>query len=163
MNEPDRAVEREPTLLSDRQSVAASLDDDEVAIRVRYAETDRMGLLHHANYIIYFEQARTELLRRKGLSYREMEDAGSLLVIVDVGCEFKRPAYYDDVLRIKTIVERVTHVKIVHRYEVRRDDTLIAKGRSTLACVDREGRPQPLPPGLRLPTRRGEGSSEEGR
>ena len=118
-------------------------------IRVRYAETDRMGLLHHANYIVYFEQARTELLRKRGLTYRAMEDAGHLLVAVEVGCKFKKPAYYDDLLTIKTVVERVTLVKIVHRYEVRRDGLLLAEGHSTLACVDREGRPQALPDSLR--------------
>ncbi len=125
----------------------------EIPIRVRYAETDRMGLLHHANYVVYFEQARTELLRKRGLSYRDMEDAGHLLVIVDVGCKFKRPAYYDDLLTLRTVVERVTHVKIVHRYEVRRDGVLLAEGHSTLACVDREGRPQPLPDSLHGPDR----------
>jgi acyl-CoA thioester hydrolase len=125
------------------------LNSDEIAIRVRYAETDRMGLLHHANYIVYFEIGRTELLRKRGLTYRDMEDAGHLLVIVDVGCKFKRPAYYDDLLTLKTVVERVTHVKIVHRYEVRREGLLLAEGHSTLACVDRNGRPQALPDSLR--------------
>ncbi len=125
------------------------IDSDETTIRVRYAETDRMGLLHHANYIVYFEQARTELLRNRGWSYREIEDAGHFLVIVEVGCKFKRPAHYDDLLTIKTIVEKVTHVKIVHRYEVRRDGLLLAEGHSTLACVDAEGRPQALPEALR--------------
>ena len=88
---------------------------DEITIRVRYAETDRMGLLHHANYIVYFEQGRTELLRKRGMTYRDMEDAGHLLVIIDLGCKFKRPAYYDDLLTLRTTVERVTHVKIVHK------------------------------------------------
>jgi len=124
-------------------------DSDEITIRVRYAETDRMGLLHHANYIVYFEQGRTELLRKRGFTYRDIEDGGHLLVIVDVGCKFKRPAYYDDLLTLRTVVERVTHVKIVHRYEVRRDGVLLAEGHSTLACVDREGRPQALPDSLR--------------
>jgi acyl-CoA thioester hydrolase len=123
-------------------------ESDEIQIRVRYAETDRMGLLHHANYFVYFEQARTELLRKRGMTYRDMEDAGHLLVIVDLGCKYKRPAYYDDVLTLRTIVERVTHVKIVHRYEVLRDGVLLAEGHSTLACVDREGRPQALPESL---------------
>ena len=127
------------------------IDSDEIAIRVRYAETDRMGLLHHANYIVYFEQGRTELLRKRGLTYRDIEDSGHLMVIVDVGCKFKRPAYYDDLLTLLTVVERVTHVKIVHRYEVRRDGQLLAEGHSTLACVDREGRPQALPDSLRTP------------
>ena len=120
-------------------------ESDELSIRVRYAETDRMGLLHHANYFIYFEAGRTELLRKRGLTYRDMEDAGHLLVIVDLGCKYKRPAYYDDVLTLRTTVERVTHVKIVHKYELMRDGKLLAEGHSTLACVDREGRPQALP------------------
>ncbi len=121
----------------------------EVSVRVRYAETDRMGLLHHANYFVYFEMARTELLRQRGITYREIEDAGHYLVIVDIGCKFKRPARYDDLLTVRTIVERVTHVKIIHRYEVMRDGLLLAEGHSTLACIDREGRPQALPEILR--------------
>ena len=117
----------------------------EITFRVRYAETDRMGLLHHANYIVYFEMGRTELLRQRGISYRDIEDSGHLLVVVEVGCKFKRPAYYDDLLTLRTTVERVTHVKIVHRYEVFRDGVLLAEGHSTLACVDREGKPRALP------------------
>jgi acyl-CoA thioester hydrolase len=117
----------------------------EINFRVRYAETDRMGLLHHANYIVYFEMGRTELLRQRGISYRDIEDSGHLLVVIEVGCKFKRPAYYDDLLTLRTTVERVTHVKIVHRYEVFRDGVLLAEGHSTLACVDREGKPQALP------------------
>src|SRR5437588_11795935 len=117
----------------------------EIQIRVRYAETDRMGLLHHANYIVYFEMGRTELLRQRGLTYRDIEDSGHLLVIVDLGCKFKRPAYYDDLLTLRTTVTRVTHAKIVHSYQVLRDGILLAEGHSTLACVDGEGKPQPLP------------------
>jgi acyl-CoA thioester hydrolase len=121
----------------------------DIAIRVRYAETDRMGLLHHANYLVYFEMARTELLRQRGISYREVEDAGHYLVIVEAACKFKRPAHYDDLLTIRTVVERTTHVKIIHRYEVWRDGTLLAEGHTTLACVDKDGRPQALPDTLR--------------
>jgi acyl-CoA thioester hydrolase len=117
----------------------------DIAIRVRYAETDRMGLLHHANYLVYFEMARTELLRQRGISYRDVEDAGHYLVIIDAACKFKRPAYYDDLLTVRTLVERVTHVKITHRYEVWRDGVLLAEGHTTLACVDKAGKPQALP------------------
>jgi acyl-CoA thioester hydrolase len=120
-------------------------DSHEITIRVRYAETDRMGLLHHANYFVYFEMGRTEMLRSRGISYREVEDSGSYLVIIDLGCKFKKPAYYDDLLTIRTTVARVTHVKIVHEYQVLRDGVLLAEGHSTLACVDREGKPQALP------------------
>jgi acyl-CoA thioester hydrolase len=120
-------------------------DEDEIQFRVRYAETDRMGLLHHANYFVYFEMGRTELLRKRGVSYREVEDAGHLLVIVDIGCKFKRPAFYDDELTLRTSVARVTHVKIIHQYQLLRDGILLAEGHSTLACVDKEGKPQALP------------------
>lgn len=125
-----------------------ALQSHDIQIRVRYAETDRMGFLHHATFFVYFEQGRTELLRESGLSYKDVEDAGHFLVVVDLGCKFKRPALYDDLLTVRTIVERVTHVKIVHRYEVLRGGVLLAEGHSTLACVDRAGRPQPLPPAL---------------
>src|SRR5579864_1204323 len=120
-------------------------DSHDLTVRVRYAETDRMGLLHHANYFVYFEMGRTELLRERGLSYRDIEDAGHYLVIVDLSCKFKKPAYYDDLLTLRTTVARMTHVKIVHTYQVFRDGQLLAEGQSTLACVDREGRPQALP------------------
>lgn len=124
-------------------------ESHEISIRVRYAETDRMGLLHHANYFIYFEMGRTELLRTRGVSYKDVEDSGFLLVLVDLGCKYRRPARYDDLLTLRTSVQRVTHVKIVHRYELFRDDELLAEGHSTLACIDRDGRPQALPPLLK--------------
>jgi acyl-CoA thioester hydrolase len=127
----------------------------EITIRVRYAETDRMGLLHHANYPVYFEMGRTELLRQMGVSYRQIEDAGHFLVIFELACKFKRPAYYDDLLTLRTTLKRVTHVKIEHRYEVLRDGLLLAEGHTVLACVDRDGRPQALPPMLSEEGRRG--------
>jgi len=114
-------------------------------IRVRYAETDKMGLLHHANYLVYFEQARTELLRSQGLTYREMEDQGFFLVITNVEVKFKSPAHYDDVLTVKTTVARTTPVRIEHSYEVTCDGRAIAEGKTTLACVDRNGKLQALP------------------
>src|SRR5262249_24897314 len=117
----------------------------EITIRVRYAETDRMGFLHHANYLVYFEQARTELLRSKGLAYKDLEDKGYLLVIAKMEVRYRSPARYDDLLTIWTTVVRTTAVRIDHRYEVYRDGLLLAEGTSTLACVDREGRLQRLP------------------
>jgi acyl-CoA thioester hydrolase len=121
----------------------------EITIRVRYAETDRMGLLHHANYLVYFEQARTELLRQVGATYKEMEDQGYLLVVTKIALNYRRPAHYDDVLTIRTFVERTTFVRIDHRYEVWCGENLLADGTSTLACVDREGKPRALPEFLR--------------
>lgn len=122
----------------------------EITIRVRYAETDRMGLLHHANYLVYFEQARTELLRQTGLTYKDVEDGGYLFVLTRVEVRYRKPAYYDDLLTIRTTVARTTAVRIDHRYEVFRDGQLLAEGSSTLACVDRKGRVQALPESFRV-------------
>jgi acyl-CoA thioester hydrolase len=117
----------------------------EIQIRVRYAETDRMGLLHHANYLIYFEQARTELLRSRGYSYKDLEDQGYYLVIAKVEIRYKSPAHYDDVLTIRTTVTRTTPIRLEHRYEVFRDGTLICEGSTTLACVDADGKLRAMP------------------
>ena len=117
----------------------------EIILRVRYAETDRMGLLHHANYLVYFEQGRTELLRAQGLAYKDLEDKGYLLVLVKAEVRYRSPARYDDLLTLKTTVVRTTAVRIDHRYEVLRDGLLLAEGSTTLACVDREGKLQALP------------------
>jgi acyl-CoA thioester hydrolase len=125
-------------------SAAASLSG-EITIRVRYAEVDRMGFLHHSNYLVYFEQGRTELLRSQGYSYRDLEDQGFLLVLTRVQVRYKSPARYDDVLTLRTTVVRTTLVKIEHRYELLRDGTLLAEGETTLGCVGRDSRVQPLP------------------
>src|SRR5438093_10592489 len=117
----------------------------EIAIRVRYAETDRMGLLHHANYLVYFEQGRTELLRSQGLTYRDVEDQGFLLVLTKLEVQYRSPARYDDLLRLQTTVVRTTLVRSDHKYELFRDDVLLAQATSTLACVDRNGQVQALP------------------
>jgi acyl-CoA thioester hydrolase len=122
----------------------------ETTIRVRYAETDRMGLLHHANYLVYFEQARTELLRSKGMTYKDIEDQGFFLVITRFEIKYKKPARYDDLLTIRTFVERTTAVRIDHRYEVYCEGNLVAEAWSTLACIDRTGRPQALPEALQM-------------
>ena len=117
----------------------------EISVRVRYAETDRMGLLHHANYLVYFEQARTELLRDLGITYRALEDQGFLLVLTKVEVRYRSPAHYDDLLRIVTTLTRTTPVRLEHSYAVYRDTTLVAEGATTLACVDRQGKLQALP------------------
>lgn len=117
----------------------------EIQVRVRYAETDRMGLLHHANYLVYFEQGRTELLRQTGRSYKDVEDQGFFLVLAKVEVRYRQPARYDDVLTLRTIVTRTTPARIEHRYEVLRDAQLLAEGSSTLACVDRTGKLQTMP------------------
>ena len=84
-------------------------------VRVRYAETDRMGLLHHANFLVYFEQGRTELLRSLGVAYKDLEDQGYLLVITKAEVRFRSPARYDDLLTLRSSVARTTAVRIGHR------------------------------------------------
>jgi acyl-CoA thioester hydrolase len=125
------------------------MSSGEIQIRVRYAETDRMGLLHHANYLVYFEQGRTELLRAQGLAYKDLEDQGFLLVLTRAQVRYRRPARYDDLLTLRTIVTRTSTVKIEHRYELFRDAELLADGETTLGCVDRQGQVQMLPEILR--------------
>ncbi len=121
----------------------------DTTIRVRYAETDRMGLLHHANYLVYFEQGRTELLRTRGLTYKDLEDQGFLLVLTRLQVRYRSPAFYDDLLTLRTTVVRTTLVKIEHKYELYRGETLVAEAETTLGCVDRQGHVQALPEFLR--------------
>lgn len=125
------------------------LREHEVEIRVRYQETDAMGVLHHANYFTYFEIGRTELLRAEGHRYRDVEAAGVFMVVVKIAAHYRRPARYDDLLRLRTITQRVTAAKIEHAYELYRGDELLATGESTLACVDGEGRVVRVPQWLR--------------
>ena len=117
----------------------------EIQLRVRYKECDPMGFLHHGNYLTYFEIGRTELLRAAGGNYRQMEESGLLVVVVKVECRYRRPARYDDLLRLRTTIVRVTQAKIEHQYELFRGNECLAVGHVTLAIVDRDGRVQPVP------------------
>ena len=122
--------------------------EHEIEIRVRYDETDPMGFVHHANYLRYFEIGRTELLRAAGGNYRQMETAGHLVVVVRVDCRYRQPARYDDLITVRTRVDRVTAAKIIHRYEIRRDSQLLVEADVTLAVIDRQGRLQRVPESL---------------
>jgi len=117
----------------------------EILIRVRYAETDRMVLLHHANYLVYFEQGRTELLRQTGRTYKDVEDEGFYLVLAKIEVRYRAPARYDDLLTLHTTVVRRTPVRIEHEYRLVRGSELLAEGSSTLACVDKSGSLQAMP------------------
>ena len=121
------------------------LREHEIELRVRYQETDPMGFLHHAFYFTYFEIGRTELLRASGGNYRQMEADGLLVVVVRAECRFHRPARYDDVLRLRTRIVRVTPAKIEHEYRLFRQEELLAVGDVTLAVIDREGKVQRVP------------------
>lgn len=120
----------------------------EIEIRVRYNETDAMGFLHHGNYFTYFEMGRTELFRSQGGNYREMEEKGYLLVVAKIECKYRLPARYDDLLTLRTTLEKVTGAKLVHKYELFRDGQSVAVAQSVIACVDREGNIQRMPAAL---------------
>jgi acyl-CoA thioester hydrolase len=125
------------------------LKQHEIQIRVRYQETDAMGVLHHANYFTYFEMGRVELLRASGGDYRKLEEEGIRMMVVTVECRFRVPARFDDLLTLRTQVARVTQAKIEHEYELMRDSEVLALGRTTLACVDREGKACRVPDWVR--------------
>jgi len=121
----------------------------EIPIRVRYFETDAMGVVHHAFYLTYFEEARVEALRLLGASYKTMEEEGFFLVITRVELNYKRPAYFEDQLSVRMRIERMTTVRIDHAYQIMRKGEVLVEGKTTLACVDRDGKPRPLPDLLR--------------
>ena len=123
----------------------------EITVRVRYQETDGQRRVHHANYLNYFEVARTEMLRASGITYRELEDAGVILVVSEATCSYKAPADYDDLLTIRTWIEKAGGASLRHGYEVVRDATIIASGSTVVVCVDRKGRVQRMPDWLRGP------------
>lgn len=121
------------------------LTEHEIDIRVRYSDADAMGFLHHSRFFIYFEMGRTELLRAGGGDYRAMEEGGMLMVVVKAECRYLTPARYDDLLRLRTRVVKVTAAKIEHEYLLTRGTTRVCEGRVTLACIDRAGHVQRIP------------------
>lgn len=120
----------------------------DVRIRVRYAEADAMGYLHHAQYFVYFEQGRMELMRRCGLPYGDMEKRGVFYVVARLECRFRAPAHYDDLLTLTTTTERITPVRVEHSYRLTRDGKLLTEARSTLVSAGRDGHIMPLPEDL---------------
>jgi acyl-CoA thioester hydrolase len=121
------------------------------SVRVRYAETDKMGVVYYANYFVWFEVARADLLRSLGWTYREMEHAGVSLPVIEAHCEYHRPARYDDELDVNAEGRLVSPVRMEFKYEVvRRDESSIAaSGRTVHAAVDPRGRPCRLPERIR--------------
>lgn len=115
-------------------------------LRVRYAETDRMGVAHHSSYLLWFELARTGLLREAGHPYREMEEAGTMLPVVEYGCRLVRGAEYDDAVRIEVRVTELRSRSVRFDYRVLREDELLVTGFTRHVCVDGRNRLRRLPP-----------------
>jgi acyl-CoA thioester hydrolase len=116
-------------------------------IRVRYAETDKMGVVYYANYLVWFEVGRTDLLRHAGWTYRDMEAEGYGLPVVEAHCVYRQSARYDDELDIRTAGATLSPVRVRFDYTVVRaaDDTVLAEGYTVHASLDPQGRPRRLP------------------
>ncbi|MEI6667965.1 MAG: thioesterase family protein [Acidobacteriota bacterium] len=120
-------------------------------VRVRYAETDQMGVVYYGNYLTWFEVGRTEWLRSRGWTYREMEADGRRLPVVEAHCTYRQSARYDDEIEIRTQGELLSAARIRFVYEVirRGDDTSLAHGYTVHAVTDPTGRPRRLPDRVR--------------
>jgi len=135
-------------------------------LRVRYAETDQMGVVHHGSYVLYLEEARTRMLAELGCSYAELERGGIGLIVRSLELRYRSSAHYDEELRVLTSVERLRAASVLLAYEIRREGSdeaaagseLVANGRTELACIDLRAVPRKpvlLPDGLRASLERG--------
>ena len=106
-------------------------------VRVRYNDTDRMGIVYHGNYAMYFEVARLEMLRARGLAYRQMEEEGVMLPVSDLHVKYVSPAYYDDLLDVEVTLLEKPAVRVKFAFRItNQDEALVATGEVVLACVD---------------------------
>ncbi|MGH9346000.1 MAG: acyl-CoA thioesterase [Vicinamibacterales bacterium] len=132
-------------------SVGGTAPSRRTLVRVRYAETDRMGIVYYANYLVWFEVGRAEWLRETGLTYREMETEGVSLPVIEAHCEYRQSARYDDELEIRTRATLLTPVRVRFDYDIVRahDQALAAAGYTVHAAVDAAGRPCRVPARVR--------------
>jgi len=118
------------------------------SLRVRYAETDQMGIVYYANFFVWFEIGRTDYCRQHGFTYRDMEQNDGLYIIVaETKCRFKAPAHYDDEILVRTCLRTMRKRVLVFGYEIYRqpDQELLAEGETVHVITDREGHPRVLP------------------
>ena len=110
-----------------------------VTHRVNYSETDQMGFVYHANYLIWLDMARTEHMRERGVSYKELEEQGLYLAVTDVGIRYRQPARYDDLLRIRCWVQDVVSRRVIFEYSVERIETgeVLSTAHTSLIALDR--------------------------
>lgn len=109
-------------------------------IRVPYADVDKMGFVYYANYLVYFEMARNALLREENISYTEMEANGVMLPVMEAHCSYRLPGRFDDLLTVCSECVRFKGVRLIIRYEVYRDDTLLMTGHTHHVCMSPDGR-----------------------
>ena len=120
----------------------------EIPIQVRYVECDAIGIAHHSAYPIWMEIARTELLKIQSVPYKALEAQGIYFVVAKLSVRYRKPAHYDDNLKVICTMPPAQGVKIEHHYDIYRGDTLLTQASTTLVCVDGNGTPRALPPVL---------------
>jgi len=123
-------------------------DWHETEIRVRYAETDKMGIVHHSNYLIWFESGRSDLCRARGFSYKEMEENdNALMVVAESYCRYKSPAFYEDILTVRTQVAEIRSRAIRFIYEIFRpsDGQLLAEGETLHLVTGKDKKVRQIP------------------
>ena len=118
---------------------------NEIVIRIPYSDTDQMGMVYYANYLVYFERGRTEWLRAKGLSYRKIEEKGVYFPVIEASCKYIAPARYDDEIRVVTSIGEVKPASIEFLYEIFLGDKLITTGKTRHPLVNSAFRPIRLP------------------
>ncbi len=118
-------------------------------LRVRFCETDLMGIVHHGSYLIYFEAGRVEWLRMRGVTYADWAAKGVHLPVVDLTMGYRAPSRFDDLLTIETTLTKLGTVSLTFAYRALRDDTLIAEGTTRLGCVDNEHKLSRIPEPMR--------------
>ena len=126
------------------------LREHEIQIRVRYQETDAQGIVHHANYLNYFEIGRIEMLRAGGASYKSLEESGIMLVVSEACLNYSLPAVYDDLLTLMTTLKRSKGARIRHEYRILRGADLIVGGHTIVAAISKEGKVSRLPDWLQI-------------
>jgi acyl-CoA thioester hydrolase len=121
---------------------------NETRLRVRYAETDQMGVVYHSNHLIWFEVGRVELLRQMGFSYRDMErEDGRFIAVAEVTCRYRAPVFYDEEIIVRTRLKTVRESVVIFSYELNRahDGALLAEGETTHIVTDAKMKVSPLP------------------
>lgn len=131
--------------------MTSQADISECEFRVRYAETDQMGVAHHSNYLIWCEQARTDHMRARGVSYRRLEEKGLLLPVVDAHVRFRAAAHYEDPIRVRCWVRDISSRRVIFGYAVEHGDdgNLLATAETSLMAVDSDYRRTKIPEPVR--------------
>ncbi len=120
-------------------------DSVDIDIRVRYADTDQMGVAYYANYFVWFEVGRTEFCRKRGFRYADLEKLGYILVVTEAHCKYRNPARYDETLLVRTWLKDINRRMVIFAYKILREEDVLAEGETKHICVDSSGKVRSLP------------------